>query len=1333
MKVSCPSCQSTLSIDDKKIPPGGARIKCPTCQNIFPVRPTPATSGAVPLPGASSTAATSIAPAPGLGSTAATSTVPLPGRAPPRQPAPAWQDEPTRADVPAPQPWQQASTQAVPLPGAGIPGATAIVAPPSNARLRPVAGTSTSPVPLPGLGSAPAQPTSVPDERTRVGGGASTSSAFDFDLGAGEPAPTRSRPSGAVPLPGSTFADAGATYAGPVPGAPGAVALPGAAAAGPVRASSRSGVIALPGAATSERSQPAGPTRIASQPSFTGIEPPPPADYSFEVPSEAPPPELAAPGSFDFGAPAGEPGAAAPGAFDFGAPAAGGPGLALESAQPPAPQPVGFGEVDLGGGGGGGFTGHGDLEFDPSAGAHPEPADEFEADLSAPLPAPAGPSGPVDGLEMLSFIDDQAREAGVKSEGPSSVRRFHIKRRSGKVFGPFEEAVIVKMLEEGQLLGNEEVSLDTESWQAVGSEPAFQTVIARLMEAPTRENAAGAQGGLQDERAKGPSMERLKQLYEGRMAAVAVVQGKEPVPFKKRLPLILGVAGAVAVLAVGISLGVGTPYGFFGLKVLFPAKVRPETREFTYLQDARNGFLADTWKGYRSAREQAAAALAIKEFPEARAVWCQAVFHLDRRYGKALQAELEQARSELVNVKLLGDKHPEVLKTLASEALSRHAPDEALAFINDALARDSDDRESLFLRAEVFSQKKQPQQARGELEQLVKKSDRHLGTARALHALGLISRAQNELADAEARFAAALAAEPTHLASALELAELAIINQRDATKGLPLVEKALTKEAADLLSTAEQGKALALKAEVLVLRGKMQDAVPVFEQALKVDPGNAFTQARLGRVYLELHDPDRAVALLAKAVASTPESLDYASGYLSALIAVGRMDDAKKVVQQVTARFPGNAMLAYLSGRVSDALDNPKEAEEAYKRALVSDPGIADAYLYLARLYMRFRRFGEARPQLEAGLQRSPDNAPLRMGMGELAFMERDLDRAEKEFKAAVDVDASLPEAHLGLSRVSLERGKLDLAEAQVERALDINARITGGKLQQGLVLWRLGRLDDAIAVLEKARDDEPRNLQVRVTLGAVAFEKGDLDGALKYLNTALVAEPGHPDGNFYLARVQDAQRNYTQAIEAMKRALDFNGTNPVYHYWMGRIYADAKKTEDAVSEWKAALQLDDDYADALEALGKVYFERADYKRAVKNYELALKADPTRASVRLEIGDAQMKLDDWDGAIASYSKALDADPDLRSAYFQLGLAYEEKKLPKKAIEQYLKAVKADARNADAWRQLGWLYKTTGKRKDASGAFQKYLAIKPDAEDHKQIEDELEFMKQGASP
>ncbi len=57
------------------------------------------------------------------------------------------------------------------------------------------------------------------------------------------------------------------------------------------------------------------------------------------------------------------------------------------------------------------------------------------------------------------------------------------------------------------------------------------------------------------------------------------------------------------------------------------------------------------------------------------------------------------------------------------------------------------------------------------------------------------------------------------------------------------------------------------------------------------------------------------------------------------------------------------------------------------------------------------------------------------------------------------------------------------------------------------------------------------------------------------------------------------------------------------------------------------------------------------------------------------------------------------------------------------------ATKADEASADPWRQLGWLYKSSGKKKDAKTAFSKYLSLKPDADDKRQIEDELAFLEQ----
>jgi predicted Zn finger-like uncharacterized protein len=1427
MKVSCPSCQSTLNIDDKKIPPTGARIKCPTCQNVFPVKPgmssTP--SGVVALPGQAA---------------APNRAVPLPGISAPKPQQAAWDDnEPTRA---VPQ------SQAVPLPGitasrpaqidysdeptragtpmsdvAEIPGASMSVAPPSNARR-----TTSGAVPLPGISAAPAASTAYNEEATRVGGmdqPAPAQPGVDFDIGDDfsapptqtQPArggsiplpgaastvttpPHQPRPAGNVPLPGGRAAAAPASSI-PLPGsrasapAPSSssIPLPGGRGAAPSAgsiplpggrgAAPSAGSIPLPGAASRAlapepppgepdpmefdlgSSSASVPLPGSSARDFDFDSAPPPAeefdpapaapaaaggDFDFGSPPAS---SFDAPGSFDFGeapAPAAAAEAAAGfdfpdvreipqeqpvtggGSFDFGAPPepepqAPAPDMSFDFNAPPAPEPAAqsfsFGEVDLGGGPpppepAGGAN---DLEFDPTAA--PPRGDDLEADLSAPIPAPR-PSGPSDGLEMLSFIDDTAKETGQKPDAPESVRRFHVKRRSGKVFGPFEEAVIVKMLEDGQLLGNEEVSLDAENWQPVGTEPAFQAVIAKLMEAPSRSGTMQNMPAVDEQ--KGPSMERLKQLYEGRMAAVAVVQGKEPVPFKKRLPFIAAGVAIAAVLFSGVFLGVATPYGFFALKLLFPAKVRPDTREFAYLAAAKAGFMADTWKDYNAARTSAGEALAIKEFPEARAVWSQAVFHLSRKYGKADPAEVATATGSLVNIKLLGEKHPEVLKTEASEALTRHQPDEALAKIADALARNSEDPESYFLRAEAYLQKKQFQPAKADYEQVLKKDPK---SARALHALGLLARAQGDLAEAKSKFAAALEANPKHVSSAVELATSEIVGGKEIKDGKAHLELALADDAKGYLSSMETGTALALKAETLVVAGKLADATPLFDEAMKADPNNPFTQARYGRVLLQLHEPDKAVKLFGSASTAVPENLEYTEGYLSALITVGRLEEATKVVQQATTRFPGNAQLSYLSARVSDAKDDRKSAEEAYKQAIAADASISDAYLYLARLYMKSRRFAEAKPQLEKGLEQAENNVGLHVGMGELAFNERDLERADAEFKKSIELEPNSSEALLGLSRVALERGKPDLAEAQVTKALEINSHITGGKLQKGVALWKLGRLDDAIAVLEQAREDDPRNTQVTVTLGAVAYDKKDLDAALKYLNSALAGDKMHADGNFYMARVEDERRNFNQAIEAIKAAISSNGQNPLYHYWFGRILNDARKTEDAIGEWKVTLQLDPQNADALEAMGRVYFDRNDFKKAVKSYEEALKVDSSRNTIRALIGDAQMKLEDWDNAIVSYERALDADPEIKGAWAQMGLAYTEKKKPKKAIDAYTKAVKVDDKNAEAFRALGFLYKDAGKKKEAKAAFSKYLELRPEADDKKQIDEELAYLDQ----
>jgi predicted Zn finger-like uncharacterized protein len=1348
----------------------------------FPDAPTPAMKS-VPLPGGSSLpqamsalprpgseasnipGATRVAAPPSNVPAAKPSTksgiraVPLPGISAAKPAPTAWdENEPTRvgdsvsgggtgvdmdfsgaatAAVPALGASRTAATASIPLPGgAAAPrgGGSSIPLPGGSSPLRVGAGS----LPLPGASSRSAVTAAVPLPGS---GGLGSTDSLEVDISGPS--------SGGIPLPGSARPQAVPAFE------PDEVPFSDDFGEAPVPAPAAAAGFDFPDL-PGEPGEP--PAPVSGGFSFDAPSAPVSGGFSFDAPSapgpggfdfDAPPAPAPATGGYDFDAPAARapvsggfsfdaPPAPAPasGGFSFDAPSAPSPAsddLAFDFNAPPAPAAPSaattgampsFGEVDSGGGPA--APAHGDLEFDPTAA--PKRGDDLEADLSAPLPpAQNKPAGPADGLEMLSFIDDTAKDAGAP-QAPTQTRRFHIKRRSGKVFGPFEEGVIVKMLEEAQLLGNEEVSVDAESWQPIGGEPAFQAVIAKLMEAPGRSTTQLGLPAVED-KPKGPSMEKLKQLYEGRMAAVAVVESKAPVPFIKRVPYILAGVLVAGVLGAGVFAGVATPYGFFFLKRFFPARVKPDTREFGYLAQARAGLQKDTYKALQSGRDLSNQALAVKEYPEARAVWSQVVYALNRKYGAAAPGEVEQADGELFNIELLGEKHPEVLKARAGSALVKKDAEGALALVGDALAREEnqDDLELFYLRAEAYLAKKAIGQARSEYEQILKKNPR---SARALHALAMLHRQQNELDDAVTRYEAAIEADAEHVASGIELADLLLVVRKDKAKGEAVLAPLMAKEKKAEMGPTELGKALALQAEMLVLDSKLQEALPLFEEALKADAKNAFAKGRMARVLANLNQPEKAYPLFRDASTASPDDLEYAEGYLTTLILLGKMDEATKAVASANARFPGNAMISYLSGRVSDALDDPKAAEDGYKRAIAADPTIADAYLYLSRLYVRFRRYNDARPVLEQGLEKDAKNAALHVGMGELAFNEREFERAGKEFKDAAELNPLSSEAYRGLSKVALEQDKPDLALSHVEKALELNQRLKGGRLQKGMALWKLQRLAEAVKELEQARDDEPRNTQVVVTLGAVEFEQNQLSNALNHLLSALQSEPSHPDGNFYMARVKNATRDHSQAIDAIRRALESDGKNPVYRYWFGRILADAKKNEEAIAEFKSALELDPKYGDALESMGRIYVDRGQLKEAIESFNKVLAVDPSRNTSRAALGDAYTKLDDWNGAIKAYNEAIENDPDnpkLKYAYARLANAYREKgpKQYNNAVEWYEKATKVDPSNAEAFKDLGYLLKDLKKNKDAVEAWKQYLAVSTDDEKTKKVvEDDM---------
>jgi tetratricopeptide (TPR) repeat protein len=825
------------------------------------------------------------------------------------------------------------------------------------------------------------------------------------------------------------------------------------------------------------------------------------------------------------------------------------------------------------------------------------------------------------------------------------------------------------------------------------------------------------------QKSRAGSMERLREIYEGRMAAVTVVRRDPPLArLMKNLRLVVVAAAALLLLGTGGALGF-TRYGFFGVRKIFLSRLSSGTPQFQKLEEAKKALLEDTFTGYRNARDRSAAVLQSRAYPEAQAVWCQAIFYLQRRYGAATSEESAKAVALLEDILLLGEKNNEVIKAVAGNAIANANTDLALAKLQDAAARaqNAEDLELFFLLAEAHVRKSQTKLA---LDVITKTAARHKDSAKALHALGNLYRSLNQTDKAAAAYADALAAAPTHLSSAVELASIELLVRKNpAAAAIPLAE-ALKEANRPALGPADLSQAYVLNGLILISQSKTAEAVAEFEQALKLSPLSILAKSNLASALLSQQQFAKAVAYYREVADQDPQNADYTEGLLIALLGDGKATEAVAVMKKANSRFAGNSRIAYQNGRLMELLGNTGEAEASYKRAINADPNFVDPKVDLGRFYLRARRTPAAKTALEQAAAQAPQSALAHAALGELAVAEGDLDRAKSELDLALSLDAHLADAYVGWSRVFAAKEDWDGALKSVDQALEYQPRVHDGHLQRGWMLWKKKDLDGALVELQKAHIAEPKHSQVGVVTGAVLLDKSDLGGAEANLRGAIASDPSNPEAHRYLARALARRGEHTLAIESMKSGLERAQKNPRYHYEMGQIYRDAKRTSEALEEWKKMVELDPSDADGYEALGQAYLDRGDFASSLKSFEQALKVDPSRHRVLELTGDSYFQEGKYELAIARYSSALKSDASLKSIYYKLGRAYTEKGKHSEAIQWYRRASELDGENPMTYYYLGFLYKEKGRRTDAIGAFKGYLAKRPTAEDKQEIQDEI---------
>lgn len=412
----------------------------------------------------------------------------------------------------------------------------------------------------------------------------------------------------------------------------------------------------------------------------------------------------------------------------------------------------------------------------------------------------------------------------------------------------------------------------------------------------------------------------------------------------------------------------------------------------------------------------------------------------------------------------------------------------------------------------------------------------------------------------------------------------------------------------------ESVEAILAKGQIWLREGRADDAIPLFQSALKTDPNQAFGHYSLGLAYAQAGSPEQAHNELLQAVKLQADlvpaqealaqlclqqnDLDQAARSAGAVIAARPASPEGYVVRGVVEErkrdFVGaeadlrraiglapHDPIAYARlGDVQAVQKKYKEAEALYDEALNINPAFTEALGHLLQSYRQEKRPANVLiSRIQEQITRAPKNSAYYLMLGQAFYGERDFEKAQAALEKAVELDRNSLNALLMLADTQAARGSLAQALASAKRVIQQNPHDVHGYALLGVLEEKSGNWQKAEEAYQKAMQIDPEfGLAANNLACALLAHGGNVDVALSLAKTAHHSMPGSPNTADTLAWAYIQKGLYEYAIRLLQEALTQTPNDPTYRYHLGVAYQRTKNPAAAAVQFREVLKLDPRY-----------------------------------------------------------------------------------------------------------------------------------------------------------
>ncbi len=404
-----------------------------------------------------------------------------------------------------------------------------------------------------------------------------------------------------------------------------------------------------------------------------------------------------------------------------------------------------------------------------------------------------------------------------------------------------------------------------------------------------------------------------------------------------------------------------------------------------------------------------------------------------------------------------------------------------------------------------------------------------------------------------------------------------------------------------------------------MMEGKRSEAESFLRQTKQDLSDNPAGYRMLGDYYFANGDLDKALAEYESIFKDHPKDLQTKKNYIQLLILKNRLDDARKLNDEI----------------------------------LKASPQDNEALIFRGQIKLRDGHLDEAVTALQAALKGDPDNGVAHYHLG-LAFdQEGNLARAESEWRDAVRLKPDLMEAQRALAAVSIRKNDWDSLYQIATTIIKAEPAAAEGYAMRSIANINLNQIPKAEQDVNKAIEVAPQSPIGYVQLGNMRLQQKpsaapskQFGEAAKAYQKGLDVDPANSDALSGLMNTYLLQKQVDKAVEAANTQIAKVPNNSAFYDLLGTVLFNNKKDyKGAEMALRKAAELDKKNSDALLKLGQALRAGGSVDQAIATFQQSIKDNPGEISFYILLGELYEGQKNWDAAKGMYQKALQIQPD----------------------------------------------------------------------------------------